>query len=393
MKWLSLLPLFHVCKGGYCDADDKLNKPAGWGSVFYPGAVELLEFYSADFSSRFPCRSFDAVVADPITACSEINVDVRGKYVLVHRGECAFEDKALKLAEAGAEGMILVNNADHLLFEMPPMYVNDPEKYSFVTKRTIPSVMVRERTWLLLRTYIEANDHAPLYLVGQQMEIGTESLSPCGSCTGDMKDPVFDVRAQRGLRYVGGTLDITNDSGEVVLSMDSFASTEGAFVPLDPMPLELPSDHNLEGCVKPMRAFPKNSAVYILRGGCTFHEKLENAYQAGARFVLFQNTDSEIFTPAVPKEKLDPRGPLFSNGTLIGSGIVFHKDGVQIQKLLQTASKVFVAFLRTEKIFSISKLKSDPALSDLQCFERDFDHAVEQLGLTDEAKAELMDSL
>lgn len=52
---------------------------------------------------------YDVVLADPIDACGPI-ADATGKFVLVERGNCSFDDKATNAANAGAVGIIVYNN-------------------------------------------------------------------------------------------------------------------------------------------------------------------------------------------------------------------------------------------------------------------------------------------
>ena len=49
-------------------------------------------------------------IAEPYTACTAIQNDVSGKFVLVGRGTCTFVAKAVAAQEAGAVGVIIVNN-------------------------------------------------------------------------------------------------------------------------------------------------------------------------------------------------------------------------------------------------------------------------------------------
>jgi hypothetical protein len=48
------------------------NKPSGWGHLFLNGALESMEYYSADFSGNMPCGALRVVIAEPSHGCSKL---------------------------------------------------------------------------------------------------------------------------------------------------------------------------------------------------------------------------------------------------------------------------------------------------------------------------------
>lgn len=71
----------------------------------------------------------DGTGDNPADLCEPITNDVAGKIVLVDRGICTFESKALKIQNAGGIGMILANNVD----TNPPTMGDDVETTEPIT--------------------------------------------------------------------------------------------------------------------------------------------------------------------------------------------------------------------------------------------------------------------
>lgn len=132
------------------------NRPARWGHVYITGALESIEFFSSEFSALFPCGEEEIVLAEPRTACQELDNRFAGKILLVERGECTFAQKAQFAAQAQAASIIVVNSNNALLAM--------PHDNSTLTSSGeipfIPSVMIRKRAGLLLE---EALRHGRIF--------------------------------------------------------------------------------------------------------------------------------------------------------------------------------------------------------------------------------------
>eukprot|EP00808_Paulinella_micropora_P012081 g51828.t1 len=84
---------------------------------------EVITALQADFGLPVPLEAnkvtSDAVVASPFLACQPLNHTqqhkVKGKFVIVGRGDCTFLQKALHLQDSGARGMIVINTENELL--------------------------------------------------------------------------------------------------------------------------------------------------------------------------------------------------------------------------------------------------------------------------------------
>ncbi|OWZ23537.1 ER degradation-enhancing alpha-mannosidase [Phytophthora megakarya] len=135
--------LQHVAKGK--PHSDAKGKPNVWLAVPCVGAgFGVTDTFKA--SRAFP--DMDLVVADPIDACSELsnlpNDTVRGKIVLVQRGECYFEKKARNAAKWGAAGVIVANTEnDDLVMVMGGLEENNADATD--EPLNIPVVMIPQR--------------------------------------------------------------------------------------------------------------------------------------------------------------------------------------------------------------------------------------------------------
>ncbi|ETM99847.1 hypothetical protein PPTG_18414 [Phytophthora nicotianae INRA-310] len=133
--------LQHSAKGSPHDK----GKPNVWLTVPCVGAgFGVTSTFQA--SRAFPAS--ELVLADPIDACSEVTnlseENVRGKTLIVLRGECFFEKKARNAAKWGAAGVIVVNTEDDdLVMVMGGMEENSEQDTD--EPLGIPVVMVPQR--------------------------------------------------------------------------------------------------------------------------------------------------------------------------------------------------------------------------------------------------------
>lgn len=89
------------------------------------------------------------VMADPLAACQGLGnaAVVAGKLVLIDRGGCYFADKVRNAMQAGAVGVVVVNNVDG-----PPIIMGGAGD---VSDLTIPAVMISLADGDLLKAYLE----------------------------------------------------------------------------------------------------------------------------------------------------------------------------------------------------------------------------------------------
>ncbi|POM78793.1 ER degradation-enhancing alpha-mannosidase-like protein [Phytophthora palmivora] len=151
--------LQHNAKGKSHVGDDIKGKPNVWLTVPCVGAgFGVTDAFKA--SRAFP--NMELVVADPIDACSEVSNlsedNIRGKIVLVQRGECYFEMKARNAAKWGAAGVIVVNTEnDDLVMVMGGLEENSANATD--EPLDVPVVMVPQRLGECIELTVRHHTH------------------------------------------------------------------------------------------------------------------------------------------------------------------------------------------------------------------------------------------
>ena len=100
----------------------------------YPAAT-------GDFNPFVPAVTAPLALAAPATACAALTSDVRGKIALIDRGTCTFTQKIKVAQDAGAVGVLMINNTP-----------GDPSAMANTDKSlTIPAAMVAQSDGPALR--------------------------------------------------------------------------------------------------------------------------------------------------------------------------------------------------------------------------------------------------
>lgn len=126
------------------------------------GRVELLNATArlgamparpAEFSAGGTCDALRVVVADPAHGCGEPRneLEMRGALVVVDRGMCTFQDKALNMQWAGAGAVAIVDPGNGPLPRMPP---TDADAATV----TVPVLAVSAASGSRLRWAVRASD-------------------------------------------------------------------------------------------------------------------------------------------------------------------------------------------------------------------------------------------
>ena len=129
-------------------------------------------------------------------------------------------------------------------------------------------------------------------------------------------------------RVSGGHLMVSSSRLTPKSSFEFYASEFGAPYDLT-RPVELLGLSPSHGC-EPFQGVPefglRGKALLIDRGKCTFSEKLQNAYLAGASLVVFGNGLLQpMILPGSVSTALQPFAAGFMNGTLISSMMIYHE--------------------------------------------------------------------
>mmetsp|Transcript_22830 Transcript_22830/g.64832 ORF Transcript_22830/g.64832 Transcript_22830/m.64832 type:complete len:451 (+) Transcript_22830:159-1511(+) len=392
------------------------GKPSSWGHLYVDGSIEPLEFFTSYFSSPFPCEPVELVAADPPEACREDQEgDLRGKAVLVSRGECSFSQKAQILAQAGAVAMILRNNGNDALFPMPDTDV-EPSPANVHDK--IASVMIRERSGQLLNHHLRVQPRARVHIRGELShdQIGTK-LSACGTCAGSDGEERVDAAGDMAHDTSpfkpahGGTLHVSPHRAALLgkaevdperLSLDYFVGYIGASLPVNTSaPLVVAPEHNAELC-DPLEGIPTGAVVLAHRGACPFTEKMHNAFEAGAWAVLIDNSDAEIALPGSPDDVLNPFSIRFEVGTIVSSPIIFKAAGNLLRLKAEAGEPLYVRFEPSD--LTLQKVKTmDLDMRSLALWRTtSLEHAISEeaisslaleLGFDDDQRNQLEDAL
>ena len=128
---VSIVPL-KCGTGGVCaplvEEEKAIQSEISWGTLTLTttgggGSVETrqFDFLTSNFGGKLPDQPLTIRRAEPIDGCEPIQTLSEGKYstsgiaVMVHRGVCRFDIKAVHSQEAGAQLMIAANAQDEAL--------------------------------------------------------------------------------------------------------------------------------------------------------------------------------------------------------------------------------------------------------------------------------------
>ncbi len=114
----------------------------------------------------------DGAVVDSL-ACTTLANDLTGKIAVLYRGDCQFGDKALNAQNAGAVGVIIINNVS-------PGYIN-PGAGLQGGNVTIPVVMVSAADGAALRAELDAGTPVVAYLGTQLLHYANDLRFKNGS--------------------------------------------------------------------------------------------------------------------------------------------------------------------------------------------------------------------
>jgi hypothetical protein len=130
-------------QGGY---NFTYNSPPTWG------VPDLL--VPANAVTGSVVMAYDASSADSL-GCEELVTDVTGKIALVYRGTCFHDEKAFNAQQAGAIGIILINNAPG---QMPQVSGLTPGLI------TIPVTMISDEAGAAMRAQLEAEEEVVVFI-------------------------------------------------------------------------------------------------------------------------------------------------------------------------------------------------------------------------------------
>jgi PA domain len=257
---------------------DKLN----FGRFMVPGCVQNFEYLAASFGGVAPVGLRELVISIPESGCSiDESLDgLKNKIIIVKRGECSFLQKAMMVQQAGATGLIIVNNEDRLDNIASGFGIEPSVTEGMVNKVSKLSIISLSNTsWIpLVQAAKNSVNGSPL--VGQIIPL---KCGGAGSCA-----PVLEEEKNINLEITSGQLKPLSEQGQ---SFEFLTSTFGGKLPTAPVrvfmalpsdacsPLKILRDATMSGESSPY-------AVYTQRGGCRFEDKVKYAQDAGADLLI-----------------------------------------------------------------------------------------------------------
>lgn len=122
------------------------------------GGVEILAAGTSHFAKELTDNESiqrKAVYAVPFNLCDDLSNppdSVKGRILIVSRGECAFVDKARKAQKAGAAAVIIIDNVPDTSADDQPMFAMSGDGVDDVK---IPIVFLYSREGLTLKKAID----------------------------------------------------------------------------------------------------------------------------------------------------------------------------------------------------------------------------------------------
>ena len=331
-----------------------------WGHIYMEDGATSFEFFRATFGGPYDCSAdghqvFQATMDATDTAAAEqahqaasdsadarasqngiaeivvsklgsgcsLNVtnvaaageEIKGKVVLVSRGVCSFNDKAIVAEKAGAVGLIVVNTAPGLL-RMPAGVLE--QKHGFDV--TIPVVMINEADGKLLTRFLDRDPLQKVRIMGENQVKGQLlRKGRCAAVEAARKNAAGGVEVNADGSTRSASLDDRTikiaEGGEMFVRLDglnnpvkgakTYEFLRGMFGgPLPRSPLEVVAAEPLDGCAPIENAHALHNKIALVeRGSCMFTNKGQNIEAAGAAGMIVVNRDSKDLTRMWAGEK------------------------------------------------------------------------------------------
>jgi hypothetical protein len=271
------------------------------------------------------CQPYEVVFAEPRDACSALASEesLKNKVVFVHRGKCSFVTKAWQLQSADAVAMVVVN-LDGSLFRMPEgdQDTDGLSLASFMLQLDAlmmlePLAMSPENSEKLrvrfinpeVCTDLNASTARILETLNSSVSVGVD-----GSMSG-----ISDAAVVEDSKFLGGELTVFGKGNSRLGSEFLHFQTGSKALPPKAVTLVEASQSNACNAIEKV---PPEAWLLVDRGGCSFHEKIQNAKVAGAGGVVIVN---------------DIPGIVHGKGVL-GGTIVENDDGSHLPTVMVTSS-------------------------------------------------------
>jgi len=311
------------------------DRTEAWGDVELVGGGQGWEFIKATFGRDVYCHPKRLLFAQPELACGEIENDVSGAIALITRGKCSFADKVAFAQQAGAKGVVIINNKENLI-RMPAGWM----KFKGDILIEIPVVMIRGTAGAALRKVLHREPTLYAQFVAKHWTgDGEYQTGHCAeSVLMEEEEVSFDGEVtlnQLELGEEGGRVELIDagSSGDPTV-FEYLLAKFGGPRPLIPRQIALADPFN--ACT-PLKG-DKYEGKFVLakRGGCPFTNKAKIIEDAGGYAAIVMNNAPVLVQMA--------KGGVADDLVTIPSGMVTSTAGEIIQAALKKNENARLAF-------------------------------------------------
>ena len=236
-----------------------------FGRLYVDGAPANFQYIKASFGGNMPLKAFEIQFSDNEHGCTK-SADATGRILVVVRGKCTYLQKAELAEESGASALIVVNDNNGDLFQLPAGHDLTEEERASIPN--IPVVLVQHVALGALKEIENFDPFAKAMLIPHECnDDGCQSVHP------------VDLNFLSQFDSSGGHLFVSSSEGE--LKADFLASSFGITIPDE---VQLTMAKPIDACSDLVDAeFLKDQAVLVQRGGCQFYDKIVRVQKSGAR--------------------------------------------------------------------------------------------------------------
>lgn len=272
------------------------RKKLRYGRIYFPNAVQTVEYLIASFGSPPPIGLLPVVLSKTEYGCNsslgdetapeDVEEDVVGAILVVKRGGCSFLQKAQEAHRRQARAIIIVNNEDRLESPSSGLGIEANITESSVTAvASVTIVSVANSSWA---TFV--HNHR---LASHEETKSMAQMIPLKCVAGGKCFPLVDEEKSVQSEISAGSLRLRNSAGEVK-SFEFLTSTFGGNLPSESFPVHISSP--LDACseVNVSGALP-GSALLSIRGHCAFDQKAFHIEQAGSSLqIIIDGNDTAL---------------------------------------------------------------------------------------------------
>lgn len=279
--------------------DNELPQPTTessfWGKLYVEGFSVPIQYFRAHFGQAPPSGVVKLLLASPINLCDDVlgfasldNADKVDENTIIFamRGECTFSEKASAAFEAGAAGIVFINNVEGN--EHP----SGPEVRDLKLSASMIEMTDGEHLIQALKRVDFVKDEGytlKARFVPMLCDASAKSNSYCEPVMQNDKDFISDLRHSGELSLAGGNFEYLQ--GEFGAWIDPTVEEWKTIVPSG-----IGGDeHCCEVAGFRGNQISNTSAVLCLRGECDFVTKAENIASTGAGMMIVASHNSTLY--------------------------------------------------------------------------------------------------